>query len=348
MVALRNFALFQTDRLTEEAFSRPVGFYQTRTLSLEDEAKALAGNPYFKAKVKLHKTKASSERHSHRAASELLMCYYGLSNVGSRIATDNFVATEDRSVFCLKTLATAAIINGEKELARRYLREIAQTLFHMGWAKARLAFLETHDFLKDVRDYNDDSEYLSEELERRKNDTSLLSTAEAASKFGVDVDLLEQIRDLIFQCRALRPFTDEISNKNFPNLTYLIDVVNLDEYDDSPIKKKELILISALMQKKGDFFLEHIDDYLALSGRSQGGAPRAIEQGYATWRYAQYDEKWRECEYQFTPETLENMDGFIEFTKAFGAGPQQQIILRRYCAGCYWGFAADDATYQNE
>ncbi|MBP5621519.1 MAG: hypothetical protein J6X44_05845, partial [Thermoguttaceae bacterium] len=126
MVALRNFALFQTDRLTEEAFSRPVGFYQTRTLSLEDEAKALAGNPYFKAKVKLHKTKASSERHAHRAASELLMCYYGLSNVGSRIATDNFVATEDRSVFCLKTLATAAIINGEKELARRYLREIAQ------------------------------------------------------------------------------------------------------------------------------------------------------------------------------------------------------------------------------
>ena len=348
MVGMRNFALYKTGRLVEEAFVRPIGFYQTRALSVEDEARALAGNPYYRLKVKLHRMKLTTERHNHRALSELIMCYYGLSNVGARIATDNFVAVESRSVSCLKTLAIAAIINGEKELARRYLRELSQTLFHKDWAKVRLAYLETRDFYENVNDYNNDQEYASAKLERRANLGSLLTASDAASRFGVDVDPLAQFAELITQSRALRPRENEARNKKFPNLTYLIDVVKLDEYDDSPIEKKELILIAALMQKNGSFFLEKVDDYLALKGCSKGGAPRAIEQGYATWRYAQFDEKWNECEYKFTPETLEGMDGFIQFTKSFGAGPKQQVVLRRFCAGCYWGFAVDDAAYREQ
>ncbi len=347
MVGLRNYALFKTGRLAEEAFVRPIGFYQTRTLSLEDDAKALAGNPYYRLKVKLHRAKASTESQSHRAYAELLLCYYGLSNAGARMATDNFVATDNRSTSCLKTQATAAIINGEKNLARRYLREIAQTLFHKDWANVRLAFLETRDFLKDVRDVNNDLEYLASKNERNDSLTNLLSLSEAAARYGVAVVDLERLRDCVLQCRMLRPYADEIRYV-FPNLTYLIELFNLDEYDASPIERKELILISALMQKNGDFFLKHIDDYLSLKGFSKGGAPRAIEQGYATWRFAQYGDNWRDCDYHFTPNTLEGMDGFIEFTKTVGHGPRQQIILRRYCAGTYWGFAADDSVYQRD
>ncbi|MBR5758452.1 MAG: hypothetical protein IKX88_07645 [Thermoguttaceae bacterium] len=346
-VSLRNYALFKTGRLAEEAFARPICFYQARALSLEDEAKALAGNPYYRLKVKLHEVKASTERQAHRAMSELLLCYYGLSNAGARMATDNFVATENRSVSCLKALATAAMINGEKNLVRRYLREIAQTLFHKKWANVHLAYLETRDFFEGLRDFHNDPEYSLVESERQEQSTNLLSLSEAAFQFGIGVESLEQTRDLIGQCRAMRPCSNDIRNM-YPNLVYLIELFNLSEYDVSPVEKKEFLLISALMQKDGDFFLDHIDDYLSIKGFLKGGAPRAIEQGYATWRYVRYNEKWNECDYKFSPKTLEDMDGFIEFTKAFGVGPQQQVILRRYCAGCYWGFASDDAVYQDE
>lgn len=347
MVGLRNLALYKTGRLAEEAFLRPVAGESTLTVDVEDNAKALSGNPLAKMKMKLFNMKTSTERSSFRTLCELEFCFWGLTNVGARVATDNFVATEDRSISFCKTLAFAAVVNGERELARRYLREVAQTLFYKKEASAALAFIDSADFYQDVRDSHDDADYTAEEVKSREKYVGL-SLDESAKRYGVSVDSVKKYASMVADARSERPMRNRVSKKAYPNATFLMEIVNPDEYDDASLKRKEVILIAALLQKKGDFFMEHIDDYLKLKGCEKGGAPRAIEQGYATWRYSRVGEKWKECEYQFTPETQEYMDMFVQYTMKFGAsGVAIQTTLRRSFAGYYWGYAVDESTFRN-
>ena len=348
MVGLRNLALFETGRLTREAFTRPLGYYETRTLSLVDEAKGLAGNPYYKFQTQLWKWKSSTETISRRALCELVFCHYGLPNIAARAATDNLVATEDRSISFLKTLAVAAIINGEKELALRYLREVRENLFYGDWAKTRLAFLETSEFYKGAPIALSDPQRAKYEEERRAN-LDFLSINDAALKYGANPDDVQEVAKLVANARDLLPSSDYPATRVYPNLTYLIRLYNLDEYDKSSPRKKELILISALMQKNGEFYLAHVDDYLASNGFTTGGAPRAIEEGLAAWSYAQRDDKWNDIEYKFTPSLVEKMNLFIEFTRLYGAsGAEQQEILRQTFPQDYCGFAIDDSVYGNQ
>ncbi|MBQ9873478.1 MAG: hypothetical protein IJM30_03355 [Thermoguttaceae bacterium] len=347
MVGYRNLALFETGRLSEEAFARPIGYYQTRTLSLEEESKAAGGNPLARIKARLWFWKASTETSAFRAAHELAFCHYGLPNSGARVATDNLVAAEGRAVSFLKTLAFAAVINGEKELARRYLREIEGSIFHKRWARARLAYLETNNFREGAPIVFTDPDYQKREEDARAALQGLPSLGEIADQRGVSLDELKKIDALVSSARDLLPKKSGISNKSHPNLAFLINVVEFDDYEAGSPRKKELALVSALMQKKKDVYLKYIDDYLALNGWSKGGAPRALEEGLAAWRYGEFDEKWNDCEYQFSPYVVEKMTYFIDYTRTFGASTlEQQELLRQTFSGDYVGFAVDDSVYK--
>lgn len=260
---------------------------------------------------------------------------------------DNYVATEDRSISFCKTLAIAAIVNGEKKLASRYLREVGETLFYKKWTNVRLAYLASDRFYQGVRDFNNDSAYQQEEQNRREQETPGASLENAASLFGVELDELKRVATLVAQARELRPDRNVESKRSYPNVALMIEVLPLNDFDSFSIQKKELALMSALFQKKGDYFLKHIDDYLKLKGCEKGGAPKAIEQGYATWRYSKFQEKWKECDYKFTQETIDGIDAFSVLAKTLDLNSiAGKATMRDYCNGTYWGYAVDDSTFK--
>lgn len=346
MVGMRNLALYKTGRFAEEAFLRPISGESTLTVTVEDNARALSGNFFAKLKMKLFSMKTSTERSAYRSLCELIFCHWGLTNVGARVAMDNLVAIEGRSVSFLKTLALAAAVNGEKELSRKYLRELSQTLFYRNYAKAGMAFLDSQVFFTDVRDSHSDEEY-DKALKSAREEYVGLSFEEASKRYGIEKSAIESYARLVFNIREERPERNRITKKAYPNATFLMDVVFPDEYKFSSLKRKELILLATLLQKKGDLFLEHIDDYLKLKGCEKGGAPRAIEEGYATWRYSKFGNDWRKCDYQFRQETIELMGLFIQYTQKFGAsGVAVQATLRESFSGNYWGYAIDESTFR--
>ena len=347
LVAVRNLALYKTGRFAEDAFLRPIAGETTLSVSVADNAKALAGNPYYQAKMKLFYMKRTTEKSAYRSMLELILCHWGLTNIGARISMDNYVATEDRSISFCKTLAIAAIVNGEKKLASRYLREVGETLFYKKWANVRLAYLASDRFYQGVRDFNNDSAYQQEEQNRREQEPPGASLENAASLFGVELDELKRVATLVAQARELRPDRNVESKRSYPNVALMIEVLPLNDFDSFSIQKKELALMAALFQKKGDYFLKHIDDYLKLKGCEKGGAPKAIEQGYATWRYSKFQEKWKECDYKFTQETIDGIDAFSVLAKTLDLNSiAGKATMRDYCSGTYWGYAVDDSTFK--
>lgn len=345
-VGMRNLALYKTGRIAEEAFLKPIAGESTLTVDVEDNAKALSGNVFSKFKMQLFRWQTSTEHSCYRSMCELAFAHWGLTNIAARVSTDNLVATEDRSISFDKTLALAAMVNGEKELARRYLRELSQTLFYKKEANACLSYIDSNAFYDGVRDFYNDFDY-DAALNKQRGERSGSALEESAAKYGADLSDVKKIEKLVTSIRKERPTENRVSKKAYPNLTFLMEVVRFDDYDQSSLERKELILIAALLQKKGDVFLAHIDDYLKLKGCEKGGAPRAIEQGYATWRYANFSDDWNKCEYKFTPETLEYMDMFIQYTRQYGAsGVAVQATLRHTFTGYYWGYAVDDSTFK--
>lgn len=350
-VQLRNLALSYTGQLAERVFERPISGLSTLPLTDLDYAKSLGGNPYYKLKVALYNLQRETETGSDRVLCELLYCYWGQTNIGARIAMNNLIATEDRSVSYTRTLALAALVNGEENLARRYLNTLAQTTFYSDWARTRLAFVDSPIFYDGVRDYHDDKEFEAGLLARRASRNEAPTVAEAASRYGVKSEAVEAAAKSIAQMRVRRPARNYTTTSRYPNLVYLYEIVKEDEYEDSPAERQEVILVSALIQKKSDFFLEHIEPIM--KKYPNGGAPKAYEQGYATWRFQKYDNKWKDCEYKFSPETVDLFTQFVNYLHALREIPGASVsandvqeTFRNNCRGLYWGYASDESVFR--
>ncbi len=343
----RNLALYRKGLLLENAFDRPIAGEATLTLNVVENAKALAGNPYYKVKAALFNWKLQTEASLYRALMELCLLHWGCVNHAASIATNNLVATEDRSISFCKTLALAALVNGERDLARRYLYEVSQTLFYKDWANACMAFADSREFYDGVRDFNHDSEYGAQEQKRREEErASLLSVEEAAERYGVSVEDVQKIARQAFDARALRPKHNFESSKAYPNATYLLEIVFFDEkeYEASTHEEKGLILLAALLQKEADFFLKHIEEYIA---EGDGRLPKALEQGYATWRFAEYRLDWDKCDYKFSDETRFNFAAYVAFALSI-KDPSDVLVqktMRDYFVGTYWGYASDNSVF---
>ncbi len=347
-VALRNVALFETGALTEKAFERPIAGISTYDVDQADYEAAARGNFWAKFKFWLNEKKIASERAAVRAMQERIFCRYGSTNVAARIATDNFVASEGRAVSFYKTLAICAIVNGEDKIARRYLNELEQTLFYRDWARARLAFLEAPQFRADLRYFGNDAEYLAAAKERFEAAPLRASNLkEAAERWNVAPETIAAVADDVKKMRRMRPLKNEATLSSYPNLTFLLGVFK-DEYDAAAPETQELLLIAALLQKDGDKFLKNVEKYLA--NRSDGKAPKAIEQGFAAWRLMKFGDAWQTaegCDYPFAPETVAELNGFAEFLQAVRTpqAPQAQNAIREHCAGLYWGYLADESVF---
>ena len=351
-IQMRNLALFYTGQLTERAFERPVGGLATLPVTGYDYGRALHGNLLCKFKVKLFTLRRDTEQCAERVLCELLYCYWGQTNIAARIATNNLIASEDRSASFLRTLAIAAMVNGEDKLARRYLRTLSQTLFYRDWAAVRLAYLETPGFYEGVRDYHDD-EAFGELLKKRQEERPRAASDEdAAKRYGVDVDEIRNVAATVLRMRELRPVVDYTTTRGYPNLVFLYQLAKEEEFDESPRDRQDIILISALMQKKKDFFLEHIEPILKKE-YPNGGAPKAYEQGYATWRFQAFGrDKWKDCDYKFSPETIELFEQFADYIVAVQgvsgtSSDEVQEVLRNSCRGMYWGYASDESVFNH-
>ena len=347
---LRNVALYHLGRLGSDVFNRPIAGLGTIEVTQEDYLRSVDKQSYYQLKMWLFNKRREVEEVANRALIELVYCYWGQTNIGVRLAMNNYVAAEDRSTSCLMTLATAMLINGEDKLARRYLNELTQTLFYREWAKVRLAYLDSPRFYEGVRDFRNDDSISRVIDDSRARRARAASFEEAANKYGVAADLVVEVAAFTEKLRSMRPLHNKSTLRVFPNLVFLAGVVDVDEFDEADAARQELILVSLLLQKKGEQFLKRADSYMKKF--SAGTAPKGIEQGYATWRYQTYDKAWQECEYKFSQETLDQFAPFIDFFKEQHAAnmlatPQIQDAMRNYCRGTYWAFAVDDSVYNH-
>ncbi len=347
-VALRNLALFETGALAEKAFERPIAGVATYDVSQADFDAMRSGNFIAKIKYKLFYLKLSTELFAPRSLSELMFAHYGATNTAARVATDNFVASEGRSISFYKTLAICAIVNGEDKLARRYLNVLAETLYYRDWAKARLAFLDAPEFRDDLRYFGNDAEYLASAKERFEAAPLRASTLkEAAERWNVAPEAVAVVAERVKKARRLRSRKNEATLSSYPNLTFLLGVFK-DEFDDAAPETQEALLIAALFQKDGDYFLKHVEKYLAT--RPNGKAPKAIEEGYAAWRLSKFGDDWATaegCKYQFSPLTTDGLNEFAEFLEIVKtpATTEAQVAIREHCVGFYWGYLADDSVF---
>ncbi len=347
-VALRNLALFETGALAEQAFARPIAGVATYDVTQAEFDAMRGGSLVAKIKYKLFYWKLSTELLAPRALSELMFAHYGSTNTGARVATDNLVASEGRSISFYKTLAICAIVNGEDKVARRYLSELAETLYYRDWAKARLAFLDAPEFRDDLRYFGNDAAYLKAAKERfEAAPLRASSLEEAAERWNVAPEAVAVVAEKVKKARRLRPRKNEATLSEYPNLTFLLGVFK-DEFDVAAPEMQEALLVAALLQKDGEYFLKHVEKYLA--SRPDGKAPKAIEEGYAAWRLSKFGDDWATaegCEYQFSPLTTTGLNEFAEFLEIVKtpAMTEAQVAIREHCAGFYWGYLADDSVF---
>lgn len=347
-VALRNLALFETGALAEKAFERPIAGVATYDVTQADFDAMRAGNFVAKIKYKLFYWKLQTELLAQRTLSELMFVRYGSTNTAARVATDNFVACEGRSASFYKTLAICATVNGEDKLARRYLNELAETLYYRDWARARLAFLDAPEFRDDLRYFANDAAYLASAKERFETAPLRASSlAEAAERWNVAPEAVAVVAERVKKARRMRPHKNEATLSEYPNLTFLLGVFK-DEFDAAAPEIQETLLVAALFQKDGEYFLKHVEKYLA--SRPNGKAPKAIEEGYAAWRLSKFGDDWATaegCKYQFAPLTTEGLNEFAEFLEVVKtpSTPEAQVAIREHCAGFYWGYLADDSVF---
>ncbi len=347
-VALRNLALFETGALAKKAFERPVAGVATYDVTQADFDAMRSGNFIAKIKYKLFLWKLSTELLAPRALSELMFAHYGATNTGARVATDNFVAVEGRSASFYKTLAICATVNGEDKLARRYLNVLTETLYYRDWAKARLAFLDAPEFRDDLRYFGNDEAYLASAKDRFETAPLRASSLEeAAERWNVAPEAVAVVAAKVKKARRLRPHKNEATLSEYPNLTFLLGVFK-DEFDVAAPEMQEALLVAALFQKDGEYFLRHVEKYLA--SRPGGKAPKAIEEGYAAWRLSKFGDDWATaegCKYPFSPETIEGLNEFAAFLEVVKtpAATEAQVAIREHCAGWYWGYLADDSVF---
>ncbi|MDO5308437.1 MAG: DUF6057 family protein [Planctomycetia bacterium] len=346
LVGLRNLALYETGELSQRAFERPIGGLSAVAVTQRDNERARQGNGYYKLKMALHRMRRTAELNANFALVELQYCYWGQTNIGARVAMNNLIGVDDRAVSFFKTLAFAAMINGEERLARRYLYTLEQTLFHRHWARVALAYLDSPGFYDDVRDWRSDAQYQAIVDAQRARAQFASSLAEAAQRYRVCPEEVERLKSLIDNARLLRPPVDRALTPAIPTLAYITGLFNFEEYDQANEQRQELILLSALFQKKGEDFMAHADDYFARF--KPGEAPKALEQGYATLRYIADKKTWDKGSYQFSDATRQGMADFIEFADYVGthaSAPEAQAYVRENFSGQYWGYLCDDSVF---
>ncbi len=350
MTQVRNVALYYTGRLAEDAFSRPVAGMGVLDVTDIDYTRSLNKERYYQLKIFLFNQRRLTENISVRAIVDELYCYWGQTGIGSRIAMNDLCAAEDRSVHDVKVLAFAALINGEDKLARRYLNILSDTFFHKEWARERLAYLDSPGFYDKVRDFHHD-EAIAERIESERKSRKLAESIEsAAEKYDVAPEKVLKLKATVEKIRDMKPFENAATLKAFPNLVFLAGIVKSEEFEAGSKERKELILVSLLLQKKVDEFLNYADEYLKLY--PNGGAPRAIEEGYATWRFNRFGENWNNCDYKFSDDLVKRFTPFMDFMnlqlqQTTVSDPYVQTSIRDLCRGTYWAFGVDESVFHH-
>lgn len=343
-VALRNVALFETGALADRAFDRPVSGFNAYGLNLDDFERASGGDTSAARRLARFRARRTTQSAALFSTSEFILCRYGQTNIAARCAMNKMVGCLDRSVACFKTLAYCALVSGERELARRYLTELNETLFHRDYARLGLAYLETEYFAFGVRDSLDAPTAPTVR-------SGSLTYAEAARQYGVALADLTRFADDVARSRRMRPLKNVKELDAFPDLMRLYGVFT-DEFSAAPRELQEAELIASLFQR-GDFqqvgdgfFLAHIEEYVSRYEIKR--LPKALEEGYATLRFDKYGDAWNQCAYQFSPETTAAFNEYVEFYHTVGGKLKSkgaQAAILECCQGTYWGYMKDESAF---
>lgn len=124
-VLYRNLALQKLGRGGDELFQYPDG---------DAEYKAVRTTSYLRL-----------------IAAAPLYYYYGKANYSYRWCMEGMVEYGMRPCY-LKYMALCAIVNGEKRLARKYLRQLSHTWFYRDFAAKYLSYLDQPDLMKADKD----------------------------------------------------------------------------------------------------------------------------------------------------------------------------------------------------
>lgn len=118
-----------------------------------------------------------------KIAAPAVFYHYGKLNFSYRWCMESTVQS-GQSIYCLKYMAKIALLNGEKELAKKYLETLKKTLFHKQWAE------KYESYLYDPK--------LAEEDEEFKIIKTLIQYpgTEPESSLAVELSVLEFYNDL--------------------------------------------------------------------------------------------------------------------------------------------------------
>ncbi len=352
-VALRNVALFELGELGERAFERPIAGLNTTPFTSEELERIMKRDPDALKKLEAFQKRRITQRAASVSAHEIILCRYGLANLALRSAMNKRAVCRGRSAATLKILLYCALISGERDLAERYLRELRDAPNQRAFVRLCDAFLETRESELDLRDMINDSDQATLKraqidalLDERKN----VDLRDVARRRGVKTEQLERFTRDLLAARRARPVVNVKRVVAAPDLARLYGVFN-DPYDVANPRIREAELVAALFQKgslktPGDnFFMEHIESYARDLARP---LPKALEQGYATFRFERLGANWSQGEYRFSEETKREFGEYAEFYREINGAVTSRAAqdgVREFCRGTYWGYVKDDSAF---
>ena len=261
---MRNLALFRRGELGERLFERP--------------AHELISSASF--------------MNSFRILGAQVLEGWGYSNLASRTASNNYVATVGRSVPATKTLAFTAIDRGDFQLARKYIARLRRSLSpnDRNWARRMTASLDQgtrppRDALP-VDDYIERGIYSVEQIVSnglaRRSDVASSSELNERDRAIWEARLSYALLDGNFETFSseLEPFWAASGKKRLPKSfqesALFLDRLNQLDADVFPIEPE--------IRKRFDDFVKYVELYQKVRDQNLLDGMEA-EYGDTAWLY---------------------------------------------------------------
>lgn len=264
LISMRNLALFRRGELGERLFERP--------------AHELISSASF--------------MNSFRILGAQVLEGWGYSNLASRTASNNYVATVGRSVPATKTLAFTAIDRGDFQLARKYIARLRRSLSpnDRNWARRMAASLDKgtrppRDALP-VDDYIERGIYSVEQIVSnglaRRSDISSSAALNERDRAIWEARLSFALLDGNFETFSseLEPFWIASGKKRLPKSfqegALFLDRLNQLDADVFPIEPE--------IRKRFDDFVKYVELYQKVRDQNLLDGMKA-EYGDTAWPY---------------------------------------------------------------
>jgi hypothetical protein len=146
--------------------------------------------------------------------------YLGLVNTAQRLAFEAMEAIPDysKSGRMMKRLAETNLINGEYEVARKYLQMLDKTIFYRPWAQQALAMIDDETQI--------DAHPVYSTLRQFRLEDDFLFSEDELDKICGQLFMHDQKNQMAIQYLVMAPLLDGDAQRFFNYVTYVQSKVN--------------------------------------------------------------------------------------------------------------------------